>query len=87
MAGTAPYFNNAYGDYYYLRPGHFIFKVPDEIPEDVATPINCALSQVLYGLRKAGFRAGPVAWWCRARAGSASTRWRWRATWAPTASS
>jgi D-arabinose 1-dehydrogenase-like Zn-dependent alcohol dehydrogenase len=32
--------------------------VPDEIPEDVATPINCALSQVLYGLRKAGFRAG-----------------------------
>ena len=58
VAGTAPYFNNAYGDYYYLRPGHFIFKVPDEIPEDVATPINCALSQVLYGLRKAGFRAG-----------------------------
>jgi L-iditol 2-dehydrogenase len=58
VAGTAPYFNNAYGDYYYLRPGHFIFKMPDEIPEDVATPINCALSQVLYGLRKAGFRAG-----------------------------
>jgi D-arabinose 1-dehydrogenase-like Zn-dependent alcohol dehydrogenase len=58
VAGTAPYFNNAYGDYYYLRPGHFIFKVADEIPEDVATPINCALSQVLYGLRKAGFRAG-----------------------------
>jgi len=58
VAGTAPYFNNAYGDYYYLRPGHFIFKLPDEIPEDVATPINCALSQVLYGLRKAGFRAG-----------------------------
>ena len=58
VAGTAPYFNNAYGDYYYLRPNHFIFKLPDEIPEDMATPINCALSQVLYGLRKAGFRAG-----------------------------
>ena len=58
VAGTAPYFNNAYGDYYYLRPDHFIFKLPDEIPDDVATPINCALSQVLYGLRKAGFRAG-----------------------------
>src|SRR5258705_13488425 len=24
----------------------------------MATPVNCALSQVLYGLRKAGFRAG-----------------------------
>ena len=58
VAGTAPYFNNAYGDYYYLRPGHFVFKVPEEIPEDVATPVNCALSQVLYGLRKAGFGAG-----------------------------
>src|SRR4030095_8733074 len=49
VAGTAPYFNTAYGDYYYLRPNHFIFKLPDEIPDDVATPINCALSQVLYG--------------------------------------
>ncbi len=58
VAGSSPYFNNAYGDYYYLRPNHFIFKVPDEIPEDMATPVNCALSQVLYGLRKAGFRAG-----------------------------
>ena len=58
VAGSAPYFNNAYGDYYYLRPGHFVFKVPDEIPEDMATPVNCALSQVLYGLRKADFRAG-----------------------------
>jgi len=55
---TAPHFYGAFGDYYYVRPGAAIFKVPDEIPEDVATPINCALSQVLYGLRKAGFRAG-----------------------------
>ena len=58
VAGTPPYFNNAYGDYYYLRPGHFVFKIPDEISDDVATPSNCALSQVLYGLRRAGLRAG-----------------------------
>jgi L-iditol 2-dehydrogenase len=58
VAGTPPYFNNAYGDYYYLRPGHFVFKIPDEISDDIATPANCALSQVLYGLRRAGFRAG-----------------------------
>src|SRR5258705_931322 len=58
VAGIAPYFNDAYGDYYYLRPNHFIFKMPDEIPDDMATPVNCALSQVLYGLRQAGFRAG-----------------------------
>jgi len=52
VAGSAPYFNNAYGDYYYLRPNHFIFKMPDEIPDDMATPVNCALSQVLYGLQQ-----------------------------------
>jgi L-iditol 2-dehydrogenase len=58
VAGTAPYFNNAYGDYYYLRPGHWIFRIPDELSDDVATPANCALSQVIYGLRRAGLRPG-----------------------------
>jgi len=58
VAGTPPYFNNAYGDYYYLRPNHFVFRVPAEIPDDVATPVNCALSQVLYGLTRAGLRQG-----------------------------
>jgi len=32
VAGTPPYFNNAYGDYYYLRPGGFVFRIPDEVP-------------------------------------------------------
>jgi threonine dehydrogenase-like Zn-dependent dehydrogenase len=58
VAGTAPYFNNAYGEYYYLRPNHYVFKVPDALSDDVVTPANCALSQVLYGLRRAGLRAG-----------------------------
>jgi L-iditol 2-dehydrogenase len=58
VAGTAPYFNNAYGDYYYLRPGGFVFRIPDEVSDDVATPANCALAQVIYGLTRAGLRAG-----------------------------
>ncbi len=58
VAGTPPYFNDAYGEYYYLRPGHFVFRIPDEISDDVATPANCALSQVLYGLHRARLRAG-----------------------------
>jgi len=58
VAGTPPYFNNAYGDYYYLRPGGFVFRIPDEVSDDVATPANCALSQVLYGLTRAGVRLG-----------------------------
>jgi threonine dehydrogenase-like Zn-dependent dehydrogenase len=58
VAGTPPYFNNAYGEYYYLRPGHYVFRIPDAVGDDMATPANCALSQVLYGLRKAGVRFG-----------------------------
>jgi L-iditol 2-dehydrogenase len=58
VAGTPPYFNNAYGDFYYLRPNHHVFKVPPELSDDIVTPVNCALSQVLYSLRRAGFGAG-----------------------------
>ena len=58
VAGTAPYFNNAYGDYYYLRPGGWVYRIPDEVPDDMATPANCALAQVLYGLTRAGLRLG-----------------------------
>jgi len=58
VAGTPPYFNNAYGDYYYLRPGGFLFRIPDEVSDDIATPANCALAQVLYGLTRAGVRLG-----------------------------
>jgi threonine dehydrogenase-like Zn-dependent dehydrogenase len=58
VAGTPPYFNNAYGDYYYLRPGGFLFRIPDEVSDDVATPANCALAQVIYGLTRAGVRQG-----------------------------
>src|SRR5919198_4021281 len=58
VAGTPPYFNNAFGDYYYLRPGGFVFRIPDEVSDNVATPANCALAQVIYGLTRAGLRAG-----------------------------
>lgn len=56
--GTAPYFTGAYADYYYLRPGHHVFKAPDELPDDIVTPVNCALAQVIYGLERAGLRPG-----------------------------
>jgi L-iditol 2-dehydrogenase len=58
VAGTPPYFNNAYGDYYYLRPGGFVFRIPDEVSDDVATPANCALAQVIFGFVRAGLRPG-----------------------------
>ena len=53
-----PFCSGGFSDYYYLPPGHFVFKVPDELPDDAVTPANCAVSQVIYGLQQAGLRMG-----------------------------
>lgn len=56
--GALPYFTGAFADYYYLRPGHWVYRVPDDVPDELAAPVNCALSQVMFGLHKAGVRLG-----------------------------
>ncbi len=58
QAGTPPYFVGAFADYYYLRPNHWVYKVPDDLSDELVAPVNCALSQVVYGLQKAGVRLG-----------------------------
>ena len=57
-ADTWPHLNGGFADYYYLRPGHFVFKVPDDLSDDLVAPANCALSQVIHSLKKAGFGFG-----------------------------
>jgi Zn-dependent alcohol dehydrogenase len=47
-----PHFNAAYGQYYYLRPGQAVFKVPENVPDDLAGPANCAMAQVIDGLER-----------------------------------
>lgn len=53
-----PHFTGAYADYYFLRPGHVVFKVPDDLPDDIIAPINCALSEMIYGLDRVGLKFG-----------------------------
>lgn len=53
-----PHFTGAYAEYFHLPPGHFIFKVPEELSDEMIAPVNCALSQVIYGLRQAGLQFG-----------------------------
>lgn len=57
-ADSWPHLNGGFSDYYYLRPGHFAFKVPDELSDDLVASANCALSQVIFGLQKAEFAFG-----------------------------
>lgn len=53
-----PHFNAAYGQFYYLRKPQAVFKVPDNVPDVLAGPANCALSQVLDGLERAAIGPG-----------------------------
>jgi threonine dehydrogenase-like Zn-dependent dehydrogenase len=53
-----PHFHGAFAEYYYLKPGGAVFRVPDELPDEMVAPVNCALSQVIFGLHKASFRFG-----------------------------
>lgn len=53
-----PIFVGGYADYFYLHPGAAIYKVPDDIADELAAGANCALSQVLYGFMRSGLTFG-----------------------------
>ena len=53
-----PHFHGAFAEYYYLRPRGALFLVPDSLSDALVAPVNCALSQVIFGLAKAGLRFG-----------------------------
>ena len=56
--GEFPHWVGAFAEYYYVRPGGFVFRVPDDLPDALVSPVNCALSQVLFGLTRAGLAFG-----------------------------
>ena len=57
-AGEYPYFTGTYSDFLYLPPRHPAFRVPDELPDDLLGPVNCALGTVTQGLINAGAHEG-----------------------------
>jgi threonine dehydrogenase-like Zn-dependent dehydrogenase len=57
-ADDPPHFHGAYADYYYLLPRQWVYRVPDGLSDDLVAPVNCALSQVIYGLNRIGVWLG-----------------------------
>jgi D-arabinose 1-dehydrogenase-like Zn-dependent alcohol dehydrogenase len=55
---TPPHFHGSYATHYYVHPNQYFYKVPDALPDAVAAGANCGLSQVLYGLDRAGLSMG-----------------------------
>ena len=56
--GVYPYFTGTYADFLYLPPRHPFFRVPDELPDDLLGPVNCAMGTVTTGLMRAGAKQG-----------------------------
>ena len=57
-ADDPPHFLGAFAEYYLLKANQWIFRVPDDLPDELVAPVNCALSQVLYGLSQIGVTLG-----------------------------
>ncbi|MBI2939487.1 MAG: zinc-binding dehydrogenase [Chloroflexi bacterium] len=57
-ADEPPHFHGAYADYHVVKPGQWVFKVPDSLPDELVAPVNCALAQVLYALHRIGVWVG-----------------------------
>jgi len=53
-----PHLVGGYADYFYVHPGAAVYRVPDELPDEVAAGANCALSQVIFGFRRAKLTFG-----------------------------
>lgn len=55
-AGTSsddwPHFKGAYGEYYYVSPRQWIYKIPDVVPDEAAVYVDCAASTVASALSK-----------------------------------
>ena len=58
IAGEYPYFTGTYADYFWVPPDHPVFKVPDELSDDVLGWVNCAMGTVTEGLLRAGCQEG-----------------------------
>ena len=58
VSDVPPYFVGTFGEYVYLKPGTGVFKLPDAMPDETASPLMCAAATVAGGLDRAGVQAG-----------------------------
>lgn len=49
-----PHLTGGYAEYIYLFGGTTIYKIPSSIPDEIATPANCALSTVINAVETIG---------------------------------
>jgi D-arabinose 1-dehydrogenase-like Zn-dependent alcohol dehydrogenase len=57
-AEKPPYFVGAFAEFYMVRQGQKFFKLDQDVPLNISAAINCALSQVIFGLNEIGIEYG-----------------------------
>lgn len=58
ICDVPPYFLGTFGEYVYLKPGTGIFKLPEGMPDETASPLMCAAATVAGGLDRIGVNSG-----------------------------
>ena len=53
-----PHLTGGFAEYVCLMPGTAIFRIHDSLPDEVATPANCALATVVNAMETIGLEAG-----------------------------
>jgi threonine dehydrogenase-like Zn-dependent dehydrogenase len=53
-----PHFHGAFASHYYLSPGQYFYKVPDQLTDAEVAGANCGLAQVMFALDKIGIHRG-----------------------------
>jgi len=54
---TPPHFYGGFAEYYLLPKRGTVLHAPDDLPDEVLTPLNCALAQAYFGIDEAGLAA------------------------------
>jgi threonine dehydrogenase-like Zn-dependent dehydrogenase len=56
--GQPPYFFSTFADYFYVAAGRAVYRVPDELPDEVLAPVNCAMGAAINALIAGGTTFG-----------------------------
>jgi threonine dehydrogenase-like Zn-dependent dehydrogenase len=56
--GEWPYFFSTFADYFYVGANRAVYRVPDELPDDLLPSVNCAMGAAINALIRGGVEFG-----------------------------
>jgi D-arabinose 1-dehydrogenase-like Zn-dependent alcohol dehydrogenase len=53
-----PHFTSTFASHYFVKPEQHFYRIPDNVPDSIASSANCAMSQVFWSLDRARLAYG-----------------------------